>query len=87
MTETDKFLAIAGDLFVQAQNIALKEGVLIKHQTPRFNDPINRAVDVIDEALEYVQRAVEQGGDTKKAEMLQQKLAGLRNQLVDVMEQ
>lgn len=85
--ESDKSIAIAEDLFQQAQNMALKDGVLIKHATPRFNDPINEAVDIVDEALEYVQRAAEAGHDTKAIEPVQMKLAGLRNQLVGSMEQ
>jgi len=86
-TESEKFITIAEDLFKQAQHVALKEGVLIAHSTPRFNDPINEAVDIVDEALEYVQRATEAGHDTKVIEPLQMKLAGLRNQLVGSMEQ
>lgn len=85
--ESEKSITIAGELFQQAQRMALKDGVLIKHETPRFNDPINHAVDIIDEGLEYVQRATEAGHDVDEVVAIQTKLIGLRNQLVGSMEQ
>ncbi|MEK7660200.1 MAG: hypothetical protein AAB343_03295 [Patescibacteria group bacterium] len=81
-----RHLQVAAELLEQAKAIAMRDGHVVSASTPRFHDPINIAIDHLDEGLKRIEEAIYYGATHEECTELKKYIDDIRATLVGTME-
>ena len=82
-----RHLTVAEELLEQAKAVAMRDGNIISASTPRFHDPVNIAIDHLDEGLKRIEEAVYYGATHEEIAEVKKHITDLRVTLVGTMDQ
>lgn len=78
---------VAEELLEQARAVAMRDGTIVSASTPRFHDPVNIAIDHLDEGLKRIEEAVYYGATHEEIAETKKHILDLRATLVGTMDQ